>query len=358
MRYIFILFSLLTSFFSFAQPPVGTTDTSKVIIMGNCRIAKETAPADAITKKQLIPCKTGEQKQPTTIRIRCGMNVPQTEPLLVVDGVPAAFSSLSALNQNDIESISILKDATATAIYGCRAGSGVILITTKSSGIKEFFVKDFTDGSGIPGATLTFTSAKDKTDTLMFVADEKGTVITGRLKKGVEYTVTVTSVGYKNYSYSAKSSGKSNDILLERNFRVNEEVIVTANFNQVIRCYGLRCGGYHKTSECTITSIKTEETANKQQDQGLTITANTVYPNPVRRSQSLTAELESPVAQHIRISLVSMGGQTVASYPYQLNKGANRIAVSTSGSWSAGTYMLMFSSATKQLFCQQKIIIQ
>lgn len=356
MRYILLLFLLMNSLGSSAQQAAGT-DTSKVIIIGNCWGAKRIAPADTI-KKQLPPCKTGEQKQPATIRIRCGMTMQQTEPLLVVDGVPAAISNLSVLNPNDIESISILKDASAAAIYGCRASNGVIIITTKSSGTREFIVKDFTDGSRIPGATLTFTSVKDKTDTLMFVADEKGQILTDRLKKGIEYAVTVTSVGYKNYSYSVKSLGKSTDFLLERNFRVNEEVIITVNFNQVIRCYGLRCGGGHKTSECTIASSKIQETANKQQAPEQTITANNIYPNPVQRSQSLTAELECTSDQKIQVSIVSINGQTVASYPYQLSKGANRIAVNTSGNWSAGNYVVMFSSATKQIICRQKIIIQ
>jgi iron complex outermembrane receptor protein len=58
--------------------------------------------------------------------------------LIVIDGVPldnsgisGAPSALSLINPNDIESMNILKDASATAIYGSRASNGVILITTK-----------------------------------------------------------------------------------------------------------------------------------------------------------------------------------------------------------------------------------
>lgn len=50
-------------------------------------------------------------------------------PLILIDGVPGSFY---ALNSNDIESIEVLKDATATAIYGARSANGVILVTTKS----------------------------------------------------------------------------------------------------------------------------------------------------------------------------------------------------------------------------------
>ncbi len=55
-----------------------------------------------------------------------------TAPLYVIDGFPQETSSLSSLNPNDIESIDVLKDASATAIYGSRGANGVVIITTKS----------------------------------------------------------------------------------------------------------------------------------------------------------------------------------------------------------------------------------
>ncbi len=53
------------------------------------------------------------------------------EALYVVDGIPLADGAISDINPNDIESINVLKDASATAIYGNRGANGVILITTK-----------------------------------------------------------------------------------------------------------------------------------------------------------------------------------------------------------------------------------
>lgn len=55
-----------------------------------------------------------------------------TQPLFVVDGFPTDANSANAINPADIQSIEILKDASATAIYGSRGANGVILITTKS----------------------------------------------------------------------------------------------------------------------------------------------------------------------------------------------------------------------------------
>ena len=53
------------------------------------------------------------------------------DPLVVLNGVPMEEFRLNALNPDDIESVTVLKDAAATAVYGSRAAYGVILIETK-----------------------------------------------------------------------------------------------------------------------------------------------------------------------------------------------------------------------------------
>ena len=55
-----------------------------------------------------------------------------TDPLVVIDGINSSLWDMDAINANDIESISVLKDASTTAMYGVKGGSGVIVITTKS----------------------------------------------------------------------------------------------------------------------------------------------------------------------------------------------------------------------------------
>ena len=75
----------------------------------------------------------------STIRIRGGASLSASnDPLIVVDGVPldnggiaGSANALALINPNDIETFNILKDASATAIYGSRASNGVIIITTK-----------------------------------------------------------------------------------------------------------------------------------------------------------------------------------------------------------------------------------
>ncbi len=61
--------------------------------------------------------------------------VHNSSPLIVVDGMPNI--DINRININDIETISVLKDATSSSVYGSRAANGVILITTKrGSGTK------------------------------------------------------------------------------------------------------------------------------------------------------------------------------------------------------------------------------
>lgn len=75
----------------------------------------------------------GQPGQAATIRVRgAGSITASSTPLYVVDGYPLGEQNLNAINPNDIESIEVLKDASAAAIYGSRAANGVVLVTTKS----------------------------------------------------------------------------------------------------------------------------------------------------------------------------------------------------------------------------------
>ena len=58
-------------------------------------------------------------------------------PLFVVDGIPSSSSAVMNMNPNDIESVSILKDASATSIYGSRAANGVVYVATKQGAYSE-----------------------------------------------------------------------------------------------------------------------------------------------------------------------------------------------------------------------------
>jgi len=85
---------------------------------------------------------SGEPGGNVTFRVRGTGTIANNNPLIVVDGMPLN-GGLNQLNMNDVESISILKDASSTAIYGARGANGVVIVTTKR-------------GSKQAGSTLSF----------------------------------------------------------------------------------------------------------------------------------------------------------------------------------------------------------
>src|SRR5690606_8213429 len=100
-----------------------------------------------------ITSTSGEPGGPVQVRIRGQGTFNNSGPLYVVDGVPMPGDNINAINPNDIASVNILKDASASAIYGSRAANGVILITTKKGQSGEtqlnyngyYGVQSFTD---------------------------------------------------------------------------------------------------------------------------------------------------------------------------------------------------------------------
>ncbi|WP_033959982.1 SusC/RagA family TonB-linked outer membrane protein [Psychroserpens jangbogonensis] len=138
-----------------------TAQLDEIVIIGYGSVKKEdaTGSVDVVSSKdfnqgaivstdQLLNGKAagvritnsgGSPDSAPNIRIRGGSSLnAQNNPLIVIDGVPigndnpaGVSNPLNLVNPNDIESFSILKDASATAIYGSRASNGVIIITTK-----------------------------------------------------------------------------------------------------------------------------------------------------------------------------------------------------------------------------------
>ena len=121
---------------------ITTKDFNKGAIVSADQLLTGKAPGVRITNNG------GQPDSAPNIRIRGGASLnANSSPLIVIDGVPVdnttpagVSNPLSLINPNDIESFTILKDASAAAIYGSRASNGVIIITTKkgSSGAPEF----------------------------------------------------------------------------------------------------------------------------------------------------------------------------------------------------------------------------
>ena len=94
-----------------------------------------------------------------TVRIRGASSIASSnDPLYVVDGVPVGEGNyaIAYLSPNDIESMSILKDASSAAIYGSRAANGVVLITTKQGKISQGPQISFSGYVGLSNVTKTY----------------------------------------------------------------------------------------------------------------------------------------------------------------------------------------------------------
>lgn len=106
---------------------VATIDNKKI---ENRPVTNAIAALQGLSPGVTITRTTGEPgREGYNLQIRGASSANGSEPLVLIDGVPG---NLGGLNPNDIENISVLKDAAAASIYGARAAGGVVLVTTKA----------------------------------------------------------------------------------------------------------------------------------------------------------------------------------------------------------------------------------
>jgi TonB-linked SusC/RagA family outer membrane protein len=123
----------------------------------------------------------------TMVRIRGFGSVNNNSPLYVIDGVPTQ-GTLNQLNPNDIESMQVLKDASAASIYGARAANGVVIITTKKGKAGEPNISfDYYTGTQRPGRMLDLLNTEEL-GSYLYQAD---------IGAGKNPSVTSPSVQYK-----------------------------------------------------------------------------------------------------------------------------------------------------------------
>ena len=148
-----------------------------------------SSPADLLKGKSagvVVTPGSGAPGAGATIRIRGGSSLNATnDPLIIIDGLPVSNDGisgmadpLSSINPNDIESFSVLKDASATAIYGSRASNGVIVITTKKGAKTK---------TGVPQINADFSTSLSHVSEYVDVlsADQLRTLISERVEKGL-----------------------------------------------------------------------------------------------------------------------------------------------------------------------------
>lgn len=107
-------------------------------------ISRMTQALQGIIPNLNITFGSGQPGQSGTLNIRGTTSINGGSPLVLIDGIPG---DIDRMNVNDVESVSVLKDASASAIYGARAAFGVILVTTKKAKEGKFQI-DYTGNFG------------------------------------------------------------------------------------------------------------------------------------------------------------------------------------------------------------------
>ena len=191
---------------------------------------------------------TGEPGSSASVQIRGSRSISAgNEPLIVVDGVVDAVSSLNEINPSDIKSISVLKDVSSTSLYGSRGANGVILITTESPVASNFSVKfkatggvsQIAGGLDIMNASefaeycnmcLYFDSSlagKPQTASTYYFDDPS------KYGEGTDWVKTMSRTAfYQDYNLSA--TGRSKVVKIETNFGYNntQGIIIGSGFQR------------------------------------------------------------------------------------------------------------------------------
>jgi TonB-dependent SusC/RagA subfamily outer membrane receptor len=278
----------------------------------------------------------------TKIRIRCKATSFSTEPLLIIDGLPVEFGKLRDIIPGEIESITVLKDNTATAIYGCQAINGVIIVTTKKARLRTFLIRDLLDRSRLQGATVSFISEGDKEHTLMFISNDSGVVTTDKLIAGAEYNMKITSAGYKTLSVKYKNADTTvNSFSLERDVISCTPVIVSADAGMLCRLpvsYSVQ-----KISVCTLLVSKSISVG--------------VYPNPVPAGQNMTIEVNSHRDGLFSVTVIAVDGRLLLSQTQKTYKDQNRFYINTDSRWPAGVYFIQIMDEKRNMIKLEKVIV-
>ncbi|WPR72646.1 TonB-dependent receptor [Flavobacterium sp. NG2] len=201
-----------------------------------------------------IAANSGQPGSSSTIRVRGVTTFGSNEPLWVVDGVVVDAGGIGFLNQSDIASIEVLKDAASQAIYGARAAAGVILVTTKKgkSGKINVSYSGYT-GVSAPARKLNLLNGSEYA-TLMNEASVAGG---GAIKfpnpssygEGTDWQSAIFNNSAKRVGHELSLSGGNDVSTFYLSFGIlDQEGIVTTDISNYIR-KNIRLNSTHKISK-------------------------------------------------------------------------------------------------------------
>ena len=199
------------------------------------------SPEQLITGKtagvNVVP-PSGAPGEGGTIKIRGGISsLGSNNPLIVIDGVPIDQQdgpALNSINPNDIESFDILKDASATAIYGSRATNGVILITTKSGKMDQEMKVSFSSNFSIGQAsnTVDVLSREEFISAINGLPDNSNQVpLIGNADTDWQDEIYQTAFGTDN-SFTVSEGFENSSYRASIGYTKQEGILKTSEFNR------------------------------------------------------------------------------------------------------------------------------
>ena len=197
---------------------------------------------------------SGQPGSASTIQIRGTTTFNNNDPLWVVDGVVVDAGGIGYLNQSDIESIDVLKDAASAAIYGTRAAGGVILVTTKKGKSGKLVVNyNGFYGLSAPAKSLDLLNA-----TQYAVLRNESSVAAGKdiifpdvtsLGKGTDWQKALFNYSAPRYTHELSLSGgnEKSTFYLSAGIENQEGIVATeiSKYNKI----NIRLNSTHKISK-------------------------------------------------------------------------------------------------------------
>ncbi|MFZ4542896.1 MAG: SusC/RagA family TonB-linked outer membrane protein [Saprospiraceae bacterium] len=230
---------------------------------------------------------SGQPGEGATVRIRGTTSINNSEPLYVVDGIPI-LGGIEYLNQGDIESIEVLKDAASAAIYGARAANGVIIVSTKKGATEQMQVNYHTYwGKQYPWKKLSLLNAREY-GTLMneaSVAGGGGILFKDptALGTGTDWQDEIFNNGalMRNHELSISAGSKKSQYFASAGYFDQDGIVARGNSNW--KRFTMRFNSTHKITD-RITFGNTISYANTT---NIGVSTNSEYGSPLSRAMNL-----------------------------------------------------------------------
>ena len=255
---------------------------------------------------------SGQPGSSSTIRVRGITTFNNNNPLWVVDGVVVDAGGIGYLNQSDIESIDVLKDAASSAIYGTRAAGGVILVTTKKGKAGKLVVNyNGFYGSSAPARVLTLLNATEYgvLRNESSVAAGKGIVFpdVSSLGKGTDWQKAIFNNSANRYLHEISLSGgnERSTFYLSAGIQEQEGIVATdiSHYNKT----NIRLNSTHKIG--TMFSFGQTLGYTRQKTMGLGNT-NSEFGGPLSSAINL-----DPVTPLVVTDIASQPNATIYNNP-------------------------------------------